>query len=112
MSAINFPASCTSIFLLLAFIVCIGAKSGEVCFPFGSSEPTVDPPQLSQGRPGKIGPRGPPGSPGEVGELGPPGRCVCDPNEIEQLREENRLQDSEYKCGSLKSRFLLAIKKT
>ena len=123
MSAISFPASCNCIFLLLAFIACVGAKSGEVCFPFGSSEPTVDPPQLSQGRPGKIGPRGPPGVPGEVGESGPPGlpgevgesgppgRCACDPNEIEQLREENRLQDSEYKCGSIKSGFLLAIRR-
>ena len=96
MPTINFPASWASIFLLLTFTVCVGAKTGEVCFPFGSSEPTVDPPQLSQGHPGKIGPRGPPGLPGEVGESGPPGRCACDPAEIEQLREENRLQDGEF----------------
>ena len=97
MSAISFASSSICIFLLLAFVVCVGAKTGEVCFPFGSSEPTIDPPQLSQGHPGKIGPRGPPGFPGEVGEPGPPGRCACNPNEIEQLREENRLQDSEWK---------------
>ena len=96
MSAKSFPASSTCMFLQLAFIACVRAKTGEVCFPFSSSEPTVDPPQLSQGYPGKIGPRGPPGLPGEVGEPGPPGRCACDPNEIEQLREEIRLQDSEY----------------
>ena len=109
MSAISFPTSCFCIFLLLSFIACVGAKSGEVCFPFGSSQPTVDSPQLPQGRPGKIGPRGPPGVPGEVGESGLPGRCDCDPNKIEQIREENRLQDSEYKCGTIRSRFLLAI---
>ena len=106
MSTISFPASCTGIFLLLALIACVGAKTGEVCFPFGSSEPTADPYRLSQGHPGKIGPRGPPGLPGEVGEpgtpgeageLGPPGRCACSQNEIEQLREENRLLDGEYK---------------
>ena len=95
MAAISFPASCTCIYLLLAFIACVDAKNGEVCFPFGSSESTVAPPQLSQGHPGKIGPRGPPGLPGEVGQPGPPGRCACDPTEIEQLREENRLQDGE-----------------
>ena len=93
MSTISFSASWASIFLLLTFTVCVEAKTGEVCFPFGSSEPTVDPPQLSQGHPGKIGPRGPPG---EVGESGPPGRCACNPTEIEQLREENRLQDGEF----------------
>ena len=96
MLRISFPASCTCIFLLLAFTACVEAKTGEVCFPFGSSDPTIDPPQLSQGHPGKIGPRGPPGLPGEVGEPGSPGRCACNPDEIEQLREENRLQDSEY----------------
>ena len=53
--------------------------------------------QLSQGHPGKIGPRGPPGLPGEVGEPGLPGRCVCDPNEIQQLREENRVLDGDCK---------------
>ena len=109
MSAISFPASCTGIFLLLAFIACVGAKTGEVCFLFGSSEPTADPSRLSQGHPGKIGPRGPPGLPGEVGEPGtpglpgeagepgPPGRCACSQNEIEQLQEENRVLDGEYK---------------
>ena len=68
------------------------AKSGEVCFPFGSSEPTVNPtPQHAQGRPGKIGPRGPPG----VGEPGPTGACSCDPNEIQQLRKENQILNGE-----------------
>ena len=97
MLTISFPASCTCIFLLLAFTACVEAKTGEVCFPFGSSEPTIDPPQLSQGHPGKIGPRGPPGLPGEVGEPGSPGRCTCDPDKIEQLREENRRLDGECK---------------
>ena len=68
------------------------SKSGEVCFPFDSSAPTVDHPKpAAQGRPGKIGPRGPPG----VGEPGPPGRCACDPNESDRLRNELRLQDGE-----------------
>ena len=102
MSAISFCASCICIFLRLAFIACVGAKTGEVCFPFGSSEPTVDSPRLSQGHPGKIGPRGPPGLPGEVGEPGHLGGCACDPDEIEQLREENRVQDSEYNVDQLK----------
>ena len=109
MSAVSFPASCTCIFLLLAFFACVGAKSGKVCSPSGSTEQTIDPPRLCRGRRGKIGPRGPPGFPGEVGEpgprgipgevggSGPPGRCTCDPNEIEQLREENRLLDGECK---------------
>ena len=92
MSAINFLASCSYIFLLLVFIAGVVAKSGEVCFLFGSSEPTINTPHLSQGHPGKIGPRGPPGLLGEIGE---PGTCACNPNEIEQLREENRLQDGE-----------------
>ena len=67
-------------------------KSGEVCFPFASSEPNANAPQLAQGRPGKIGPRGPPG----VGEPGPPGRCACDPNELNQLRNEISLRDGVY----------------
>ena len=76
-------------FLLAGFSL---AKLGEVCFPFGSSEPTADPtPQRIQGRPGKIGPRGPPG----VGKPGPPGNCTCNINEIEQLQEENQLRDGE-----------------
>ena len=83
------------VFLLLLIIIRIRAKTGEVCFPFGSSEAPIDPPQQSQGKPGKVGPRGPPGSPGEIGEPGPPGRCACDPNKIEQLREENRIQNGE-----------------
>ena len=89
MSTVFFQNVNLVIFLLAGFS---WAKSGEVCFPFGSSEPTIDPtPQRTQGRPGKIGPRGPPG----VGEPGPPGTCSCDPNEIEQLREENQIQDGE-----------------
>ena len=89
----TFNGGSVCVFLLLVFEVCTWAKTGEVCFPFGSSDGPIDPPQQSQGRPGKIGPRGPPGLPGEVGEPGPQGRCACDPNEIEQLREDLRLQN-------------------
>ena len=67
-------------------------KSGEVCFPFDASAPTVDHPNpAAQGRPGIIGPRGPPG----VGVPGPPGRCACNSSEIDQLRNELRLRDGE-----------------
>ena len=86
--------SLTQIFCFLTLILWfnfVSGKSGEVCFPFGSSEPTVDTPQLAQGRPGKIGPRGPPGA----GEPGPPGRCACDPNEIDALRNEIKLRDGK-----------------
>ena len=109
MSAISFSPSCTCKYILLAFIACGGAKTGEVCFPFGSSEPTTDPPRLSQGHPGKIGPRGPPGLPGEVGEPGPPGRCACNPNEIEQLREVNRVLDGECKCCLCIIHFIIVV---
>ena len=54
----------------------------------------MDPLQLSLGHPEKIGPRCPAGLP--VREPSSSGRRPCDPNEIEQLREEIRLQDSEY----------------
>ena len=79
--------------MLLAFAACVGAKTGEVCFLFGSSKPAMDPLQLSQGHPGKIRPHCPAELP--VGEPGPSGRRPCELNEIEQLREEIRLQDSE-----------------
>ena len=93
------------LFSLLAFVAGVGAKNDEVCFPIGSFVPTVDLPQLSQGYPEKIGPHGPPGLPRKIGEPGPPGRIACNQNEIEQLWEENRLQDSKCKQinGSIKS---------
>ena len=102
-ASFNLLKTC-KLFLLLIFYA--RAKPGEVCFPVGySCEPTTtDPPQLSQGHPGKIGPRGPPGLPG-VGEPGPPGQCSCDPNEIEQLREENRLQTGKSMGLLYKTRF-------
>jgi len=81
--------------VLLLLVLFSHAKTGEVCFPFASPEASIEPPQQSQGRPGKIGPRGPQGMPGEVGEPGPPGRCSCNPSEIQQLREEIRIRDGE-----------------
>ena len=76
------------VFLLLEFVANTKAKTGEVCFPFGSVESTVVPPQSAmQGRPGRIGPRGPPGMTGEVGQPGPPGACSCDvTDEVRRLK--------------------------
>ena len=90
-------------FIFLFLVECIWAKSGEVCFPFGSTEPNVNPPQTAVGRPGKTGPRGPPG----IGERGPPGACACNPNEIEQLREEIQLQEGKQYLNALHVFFYL-----
>ena len=78
-------------FVLIMLVDLAFGKSGEVCFPFGSSEPNANAPQLAQGRPGKIGPRGPPGA----GEPGPPGRCACNQSELDKLRNEISLRVGE-----------------
>ena len=67
------------------------AKIGEVCFPFGISDSSINHPQVAQGQPGPVGPRGPPG----IGQPGPPGKCSCNPNEIEQLRQQLLFQTRE-----------------
>ena len=86
------------VFLLLAFVTNTRAKTGEVCFLFGSVESTVKllkqinqesilPQSATQERPGRIGPRGPPGMTGDVGQPGPAGACSCNvTDEVRRLK--------------------------
>ena len=58
-------------------------RNQEMCFPFRQNPVGRQPDVIQQGRPGKTGPRGPTGPRGLQGD---PGKCGCNPREVEQLR--------------------------
>ncbi|CAK8680046.1 unnamed protein product [Clavelina lepadiformis] len=92
------------IFIVTSAVIISGA-SDEVCLKLpnrrGEDERRHLP--LAQGPPGRRGPHGVPGVKGDVGlpgARGKTGACTCDPDDIEELREENRrLADSVEKLS-------------
>ncbi|XP_076799882.1 uncharacterized protein LOC143444976 [Clavelina lepadiformis] len=80
-----------SFFIFLVFVTSVQGQGEQICLNL-QREPLERPlPVTHQGPPGRRGPQGAIGPQGTRGNPGPPGQCVCDLSEVEQLRE--RLND-------------------
>ncbi|CAK8677449.1 unnamed protein product [Clavelina lepadiformis] len=80
-----------SVYFFLVFVTSIQGQGEQICLNL-LREPLERPlPVTHQGPPGRRGPQGATGPQGTRGNPGPPGQCVCDMSEVEQLRE--RLND-------------------
>ncbi|XP_076799729.1 retinoschisin-like [Clavelina lepadiformis] len=81
----------SSVFFFLVFVTSIQGQGEQICLNL-QREPLERPlPVTHQGPPGRRGPQGAIGPQGTRGNRGPPGQCVCDMSDVEQLGE--RLND-------------------
>ncbi|CAK8680043.1 lactadherin-like [Clavelina lepadiformis] len=92
------------IFIVTSAVI-ISGTSDEVCLKLPNRRGEDERRHLpkAQGPPGRRGPQGAQGAKGDVGLSGVrglPGSCTCGPDDIEELREENRrLADSVEKLS-------------
>ncbi|XP_076801812.1 EGF-like repeat and discoidin I-like domain-containing protein 3 [Clavelina lepadiformis] len=86
----------TSVVSFLVFVTSVQGQGEQICLSL-QREPLERPlPVTHQGPPGRRGPQGATGRQGTRGNPGPPGQCVCDLSEVEQLRERLNDVSSRY----------------